>query len=117
VHPFEKEPTDLPPGVSLHLEVRLKPGWRFDRCRHALVLEADQSVRLRGLLPADTTITPMVPSLADADPESLSEDEQLLARYLQVVLPSGTDPTDLVATLRDLDGLEVVSTPPRIGLP
>jgi hypothetical protein len=117
MHPFEKETTDLPLGVSPHLEVRLKPGWRFDRRRRALVSEADQLVRLRSLLPTSTKITPMVPSLADADPASLSEDEQQLARYLQVVLPPGTDPTDLVATLRDLDGLESVSTPPRMGLP
>lgn len=117
MHPFERESTELPLGVSPHLEVRLKPGWRFDRRRRALVSEEHQSVRLRGLLPSGTTITPMVSSLADADPESLSEDERLLARYLQVVLPSGTDPTDLVAALRDLDGLESVSIPPRIGLP
>ena len=117
MHPFEKVPTELPRGVSPHLEVRLKPGWRFDRRRRALVSKEDQSVRLRELLPSGTTITPMVPTLADADPESLSEDEQLLARYLQVVLPCGTDPTNLVAALRDLDGLELVSSPPRLGLP
>ena len=31
MHPFEKESPGLPPGVSPQLDVRLKPGWRFDR--------------------------------------------------------------------------------------
>ena len=117
MHPFEKESTGLPRGVSPHLDVRLKAGWRFDRRRRSLVSMADKPVSLRGLLPSGTKIVPMAPSLADADPKSLSEDEQLLARYLQVVLPEGADPTDLAAALHDLDGMELVSTPPRIGLP
>jgi hypothetical protein len=117
MHPFEKGPPDLPLGVSTHLDVRLKPGWRFDRRRRSLVPAAGNPVSLRGLLPSGTKIVPMVPSLADAEPKGLSDDEQLLARYLQVVLPSGTNPTDPAAVLRDLDGVELVSTPPRIGLP
>ena len=117
MHPFEKESTNLPPGVSPHLDVRLKPGWRFDRRRRALVPEVGEAVSLRGRLPAGTKIVPMAPSLADADPRSLSEDEQLLARYLQVVLPAGAEESELAAALHDLDGVELVSTPPRIGLP
>jgi hypothetical protein len=117
MHPFEKESTDLPRGVSPHLDMQLTPGWRFDRRRRALVWDAGQSVSLRGLLPSGTKIVPMAPSLADADPQSLSEDEHLLARYLQVVTPSGTDPTVLADALRDLDGVELVSPPPQIGLP
>jgi hypothetical protein len=117
MHPFEKETTDFPRGVSPHLDARLKPGWRFDRRRRSLVSEAGQAVSLRGLLPSGAKIVPMAPSLADSDPRSLSEDEQLLARYLQVVLPPGTDPADLVAALQNVDGVELVSIPPRIGLP
>jgi hypothetical protein len=117
MHPFEKESTGLPPGVSAHLDVRLKHGWRFDRRRRALVSPAGQSVSLRGLLPSGTKIVPVAPSLADADPQRLSEDEHLLARCLQAVLPSGTDPADLVAAVRALEGVEMVSNPPRICLP
>src|SRR5947209_7251243 len=109
MHPFEKQSTGLPLGVSPHVDLRLKPGWRFDRRRPALVSKAGQSVSLRGLLPSGTRIVPMAPSLADADPQSLSEDEHLLARYFQV-LPSGTDATDLAAAPRDLEGVELVST-------
>jgi hypothetical protein len=117
MHPFEKESPELPPGVSPHLEVRLKPGWRFDRRRRALVSEAGPSLGLRGLLPAGAKVLPMAPSLAAAPSRSLSEDERLLARYLQVALPSGSDPADLAAALRRLEGVELVLTPPRIGLP
>jgi hypothetical protein len=117
MHPFEKQSTDLPPGVSSHLDVRLKPGWRFDRRRRALVSKGGRSIGLRGLLPSGTRIVPMAPSLADAPPQSLSEEEEVLARYLQVVLPPGTDSIDLAVVLRGVEGLELVSTPPRIGLP
>jgi hypothetical protein len=117
MQPFEKPCTDLPAGVSPHLDVRLKPGWRFDRLRSALVSETGQSLRLRGRLSTDVRIVPMVPTFADADPNSLSEDERLLGRYLQVLLPPGADPNDMIAKLRALDGVESVSSPPRIGLP
>jgi hypothetical protein len=117
MHPFEKESPGLPPGVSQHLDVRLGSGWRFDRRRRALVAEDGQSLSLRGLLPPGARVVPMAPTLAAAPTKNLSEDERLLARYLQVVLPSGADPADLAAALRGLEGVEQVSTPPRIGLP
>ena len=68
MHPFEKESTDLPRGVCPHLDVRLKPGWRFESRRRAFASEVGQSVSLRGLLPSGTKIVPMAPSLAVADP-------------------------------------------------
>ena len=116
MHPFEKPSTGLPAGVSSHLDVRLKPGWRFDRRRRALVSDGGRSLSLRGKLSPGARIVPMAPTLADADPQSLSDDERLLARYLQVVLPPGADPTDWAADLRGLEGVETVSTPPRISL-
>lgn len=117
MHPFEKESAGPPKGISTHLDVRLKPGWRLDRRRHALISECGQRVSLRGLLPSGTKIVPVAPSLAAADPKSLSKDEDLLARSLQAVIASGSEPTDLVEALRDLNGVESVSTPPRIALP
>jgi hypothetical protein len=117
MHPFEKESADLPQGVSPHLDVRLKPGWRFDRRRSALVAEAQNSVSLRSVLPAGTKVVPMAPPLAGSKSRKLSEDEDLLARYVQVVLPSADDSADVAAALRGLDAVEVVSIPPQIGLP
>ena len=117
MHPFEREPTELPIGLLPHLDVRLKSGWRFDRRRRALVSETGKAISLRRLLPAGTKIGPMAPSLVDADPQNLSDEECLLARYLQVVLPSETDPNALAPILRRLDQVESVSSSPRIGLP
>jgi hypothetical protein len=103
--------------VSAHLDVRLRPGWRFDARRRALVSEAGQALNLRGVLGRGARVVSMAPSLARADRRSLSEDEGLLARYLQVVLPQGADPGEVAADLRGLAGVEQVSSPPRIGLP
>jgi hypothetical protein len=117
MHPFEHPPTNLPPGVTPHLEVRLKPGWRFDARRRALVFGKQPVLRLRGLLPAGARVTHMVPSLATSDPASLSEDEQQLARYLTVTLPPGADPAGLASALRGLDAIDEVSSPPAVALP
>jgi hypothetical protein len=117
MHPFSNDSADLPQGVSPHLEVRLKPGWRFDRRRGALLSETGEQLPLRDLLPPGVRIVPMVPALANADPKTLSVDEQLLARSLQVGLPSDTDSTELATVLRGLAGVELVATPPQIGLP
>jgi hypothetical protein len=117
MHPFERKSTEAPAGVLPHLDMRLKAGWRFDRRRRALVSEGGGVVSLRRLLPSGTRVVPMAPSLAEADPRDLSEDERLLARYLQVVLPSDADPGAVAPALRGLDEVELVSTPPRIGLP
>ena len=116
MHPFERESCELPQGAP-HLDVRLQSGWRFDRRRRAFVSDTGQVVTLRKLLPAGARIVPMAPSLADADPHDLSEDECLLARHLQVALPSGADPGGVAAVLGGLAGVELVSTPPRIDLP
>lgn len=122
MHPFEEPSADLPPGVSAHLDARMKPGWRFDRRRCVLVSETGQSISLKSLLPKGAKVVPTVPSLADAELERLSEDERLLARCVQVVLPmvsgaTAIDADKLAAQLRSLDGLESVSRPPRLGLP
>jgi hypothetical protein len=116
MHPFERPSAAQPEGVSPHLDVRLKPGWRFDRRRRALVSEGGQSLGLRNL-GRGTRVVPMVPTLAAADPATLSEDERHLARYLQVVPLAETDAAALADRLRALEAVEAVSTPPRISLP
>jgi hypothetical protein len=55
--------------------LRLKPGWRFARRRRTLVSPAGQARSLRRLLSRGTRIVPLAPSLAAADPQTLSEDE------------------------------------------
>jgi hypothetical protein len=116
MHPFEKTSPGLPPGVSTHLDIRLKSGWRFDASRRVLISPAGEKIGLRELLPDGIRVVPVMPSLAAARPETLSEDEQLLARCLQVVLPARADPANVADLLRSLEGIERVDTPPAIGL-
>jgi hypothetical protein len=79
MHPFEEPSLDLPPGASARLAARLRSGWHFDRRRCAQVSETGQSISLKRLLPKGA---PVVPSLADAELERLSDDERLLARCI-----------------------------------
>jgi hypothetical protein len=117
MHPFEKEPPGPPPGVAPSLSVVLKSGWRFVPGRRSLVPADGKPVSLRGVLPAGAKVVPTAPSLAKAAPGTLSDDEEFLARSLQVVLPAGADPAEKAAALRGLDGVERVSAAPRVGLP
>ena len=121
MHPFERLSSDLPKGVATHLNALLKPGWRFDRRRCAIVSASGHAIRLKQLLPRGAKVVPTVPSLLNADPKSLSEDQSVLARSLQVVLPSASmsdvNPSELAAELSRLDGMESVAKGPRLALP
>ncbi len=117
MHPFEKDSTRRSAGVYPQMDLRLKVGWRFNKRRRALVDGDGKQVSLKGLLPSGTKVLPMSPTLADADPSKLSRNEQLLARYLQVVLPPEADAVDLASSLRELDGVDQVSNSPQVALP
>jgi hypothetical protein len=117
MHPFEKDPPSPPPGVAPHLELRMKPGWRFDSRKRALVSESGQTISLRNLLPTGARVLLVAPSLADDDKRLLSDDERLLSRSLQVALPADADSKAVVAALRKIKALDQVSTGPQIGLP
>jgi hypothetical protein len=113
----EPESPGLPPGVSPHLDVRLKSGWRFDRKRRAFVSADGGATSLKKLLPTGAKVVAKVPALADADPADLSDDEKTLASYFQVVLSSAADVADAAKALRTAEGVENVTAPPRVGLP
>jgi hypothetical protein len=113
MHPLEKRRAAKAKKMSHQLEVRLKPGWRFDRRRRAIV-SAEKSVSLRRVLPSHATVSLMAPTLANADPHTLSEDEALLARYLQVKLPQRADSTHVATALRHVDGMEFVGISPSV---
>ena len=122
MHPFERRSPELPRGVSKHLNIRLKPGWRFDHRRYALVPDTGRTISLKRLLPQGAEVVPTVPPLAGVDPKKLSEDESILARSLQVVLPSASSPSQvdmskLAADLTHLEGVESVSKGPQLDLP
>jgi len=118
MHPFEKQSADLPPGVSRHLDLRLKPGWHLDQQKNVLVSSDGERVSLRGILAPAARVIPMVPSLSKKTKRrKLSDDEHRLAQYLQVILPPDADPADIASSLRQLKAFESVAVPPQIGLP
>jgi hypothetical protein len=106
-----------PPGLEPHLRVRLKPGWRWDARRRRFVSAAGGEAAPSEDLPPGSKIVPVAPGLAEAAPGSLSPDEDLLARHLQVILPHGADPAALLPRVRRWECVEKAEPPPEISLP
>jgi hypothetical protein len=117
MHSFRHQYSEgAPVKVKPSLDVVLKKGWRFDPDQKVFLGPSGQTVR-PGKLPARSRIVLKIPSLAQADSSELSEDEQLLARYLQIILPQGQDAAVLAESVRDWESVESVELPPAIGLP
>ena len=109
MHPFKKDTIGLPQGVSPHLDVRLKPGWRFDRRRRALVSEAGHSLSLRGVLSPGARIVPMTPSLATRrSGEPVRRRNACLPGIFRWYCRPRADSADLAGDLRGLEGVESV---------
>ena len=104
-------------GLKLYLRVRLKPGWSWDIGRRRFVSEAGRELAPGEDLPAGSKVVPVAPGLAKASLGSLSADEEQLARHLQVILPAGADPAQLLPRLRRWECVEKAEPPPDISLP
>ena len=114
-------PGGSPKGKRLPpcLNVKLRAGWRFDASANDFVAPDGQRFRPRKPLPANAKVVAMVPHLAAAVVESLSEDERDLADYVQIMLP-GADGDRLRAFAQDIADwpcVEHVRMPPEISLP
>jgi hypothetical protein len=75
----------------------------------------DREVDLGAMVPADSRVEYRVPQVKGRQARTHEEDR--LARYIQVVLPEGEDPTELMSLLRDLECFEDVSESPEVSLP
>jgi hypothetical protein len=106
-----------PPTGRGHLEVRLKEGWRVRGRRGRLAAASGEEFDAGDRLPEGTDVVATVPDLARASPESLSEDERLLARCAQVIFPGGIDPMEHLEQIRAWPCVEDVELPPTISLP
>lgn len=107
-----------PKGLRPHLVIRLKPGWRYDSRRRRFVAEKGGEVVPGKDLPRGARVVYQVPELAKAAAAgTLSEDEERLARYLHLLLPTGADPSTFLAAVREWDCVEEVRLPPEISLP
>ena len=104
-------------SIRRPVDLTLSPGWRFDPRRRVFVSEEGERVTPREHLPKNTRIVPKVPSLATADPESLSPAERDLRRHLQVILPAGVAPEPYVEVVRAWPCAERADLGPQVSLP
>jgi len=116
MHPFQPDQPPIP-GLKPSLRVLLREGWRLVGKSRSLVSDGGEKTSLKGVLPARAKITPTAPLLATTDRESLNEDERYLTRHVQVILTNEADLAECADALRELEGVEEVTVPPRIGLP
>jgi hypothetical protein len=108
---------DAPSELLRYVSLKLKPGWRFDRGRAQFFSASGQRFSVRDQLPEGSEIVPTAPALADADPQTLSDAERELARYVQLILPKGATPEHYLPIAKRWDAVEEATLPPRISLP
>jgi hypothetical protein len=100
-----------------HLVVRIRDGWHFDEKKSQFVSEQQQCVETKADLPPRSRVEYRIPHLAKAARGSLSDDEADLLRYFNVILPSGSDPSNYRKVVKRWPCVEDVQLPPEIGLP
>jgi hypothetical protein len=105
-----------PPGaIRRVVEIKLKPGWRYDAVARAFV-ESGGVCKPAGL-PRGTRVVAKIPSLAFAKTRTLSRPERDLQRYAQVLLPANCSPADSLEAIRAWPCVEAATVAPEISLP
>lgn len=99
------------------VDLKLRPGWRFDQDRRIFISEAGERVTPGAELPKRSRVVPTVPSLASADEATLSPAERDLRRYIQVILPPGEPPGRYVDAVRAWPCVEEANVAPEVSLP
>jgi hypothetical protein len=100
--------------VRTPIDLKLKPGWRFESRRGVFVAA---SRVFEPDLPARSRIVFMVPRLSKAEPATLSKAERDLQRRLQVILPGRKRPEDYVDAVRAWPCVAEAHVAPRVSLP
>ena len=106
-----------PPSVKIPIELKLRPGWRFEPRRRLFESESGETFAPYGDLPKGTKIVYKVPRLAHADAAGLSDAERDLRRYLQVILPAGQSLQDHLAAIHRWPCVAEVHRGPVVSLP
>lgn len=104
-------------GIKPHLAVKLKAGWDFHPSTGRVTSEDGRVLRPEADLPPGSRIVPTAPELAGRRRSSLTADEANLARHLQVILPEGTDPSEILPRVEEWDWVDEARLPPEISLP
>ena len=109
----------LPPnsGIRIPVDLKMKPGWRFDTSRLTFESETGEEFAPHGDLPKHSRIVYKVPNLANADEAKLSNAERDLRRYLQVILPPGQSPAEYLDVVRAWPCVAEAHSAPNISLP
>jgi hypothetical protein len=102
--------------IRIPVEVKLKPGWRFDSRGRAFESASGERFVPREL-PQKTRIVHKTPALARADASKLSGPERELTRYLQIILPEGESPERYVEAIRSWAPVEEAHVAPLPSLP
>lgn len=104
-------------SVRTPIDVKLKPGWRFDTTRHRFESDSGEEFSPRGALPRGSRIVYKVPRLGGADPSTLNEHERELRRHMQVILPHGESPAKYLRAVRSWPPVEEANAGPEVSLP
>ncbi len=104
-------------SIKRPLELKLKPGWRYESRRRVFTSDDGESFAPGGELPKYTKIVYQLPELSAADPSGLSEPERDLQRYMHIVLPSGKSPEGYVAVVSQWPCVAEANAGPEISLP
>ncbi|MEA3208181.1 MAG: hypothetical protein QOE70_1238 [Chthoniobacter sp.] len=113
----------IPAGAKLRtpVEIKLKPGWRFDAARRVFISDEGERFTPRGELPKNTRIVHKTPGLVAAaragKAKKLSAAEANLLRYLQIILPADRSPAESLEAVRQWPCVEEAALPPEISLP
>ena len=112
---------DVPvPGrapIRRPVELKLKPGWRYQSRRRAFTSESGEVFSPRRDLPAYTRIVYQVPELSAVDPKELSQSDRELQLHMHVVLPPGESPEDYVGVVLRWPCVAEASAGPEVSLP
>jgi len=109
----------LPRGsrVRPSIDVKLKPGWRWEAKRRSFISGARGEFDPRGDLPRNSRIVYKVPGLVKAHASRLSRHEKELQRYMQVILPAGEHPDEYLDAVRAWPPVADARAAPEISLP
>lgn len=105
-----------PPGTPRTITVTLTRGWAFDEKARRFRGPKAASFTPSGL-PDGARVQHTVPELAGRPPAGLSPEERDLQRYVQVVLPAGTLPHDLLPAIRRWPCTDSAIPGPDVSLP
>ena len=105
-----------PGGLLPHLVVRLKPGWQYRLKTGALKSESGKEVTPDLEAWPGSRVIAMSPEIVRLR-RKLTPDEEILSRYVLVILPEGTDMEAARRLIGEWSFVEKVERPPEIGLP